>query len=94
MTNWIDDLFGGRDKEYPHTDGTRRISQRDDDKAKSQERGDDYPRYTRDSDDNWHRSEDGKTHSSSWNLFGSNDSNDSEDDSGSSEEGNSWNLFG
>lgn len=96
MTSWIDDLFGGRDKEYPnkYNTGYDRISQTSDDVLKNESRKDDYPHYTCQGENNdWHRSEDGKTHSSTWNLFGSNEDDDSVDDSGSSDEGNSWSLF-
>jgi hypothetical protein len=98
--SWIDDLFGGRDKGYEIKDdsgnviGTGTVSQTSEDRQRNEGNKGDYPHTTRDVNDNWHRSEDKSTHSSTWNLFGSNDDDDSNDDSGSSEEGNSWNLFG
>jgi hypothetical protein len=94
MTNWFDDLFGGRDKEYPDTktDGTRRVSQTSQDR----ESGGEYPHYTRDTENNWHRSEDKKTHSSSWNANDdSRYSSDSDDSKAETDENEckSFDLF-
>ena len=66
MTNWIDDLFGGQDKEYPRKDGTGydRVSQT----SENRKSGGEYPHFTRQNESDWHRSENSKTHSDSWNL--------------------------
>jgi hypothetical protein len=87
MSNWIDDLFGGRDKEYPdsNSDQTRRISQT----AEDRKSGGEYPHHTRDTGSEWHRSEDKKTHSSGVDL-----NNDSRYSSDSSESKDSVDEYG
>jgi hypothetical protein len=83
--SWIDDLFGGRDKAYG--DNGERISQDSEDR----ESGGEYPHHTYDGD-NWHYSTDrGSKGTHTQETFHSSD--ESNDNSSSEGEGNSFDLF-
>jgi hypothetical protein len=94
-SDWIYDLFGGREAARGK-DGNKRIGQSAEDVAKSSETGDLYPHSTRDHTGEWHRSEgSGKKYSHDpiypKDAYEHNQSDSSDD--ASSEKGNSLNLF-